>query len=437
MRRASPRSRDGPAAVGVRAVGVDVTAVARIAALLERQPRFRVRCFTAGEAATCGRRPERWASRWAAKEAVRKVYGRMGWRIPAYRAIEVVRPRGQAPVVAVNGGLVPGLEISLTHDAGVAIAIAALGGLEPPGSAAPPSQASIPLDLRLPDRPAQSHKGTYGTVLVVAGGGSFPGAAALCALGALRGGAGKVACATPLGPGGVAAFPAEVILRLLPVEGGGGVGAAAVSALGEDLAGAAAVVCGPGLGQAAPTAAFLAALMRDVRPGCPLVLDADALNLCARDPDLRALIPAGAILTPHPAEMGRLLGLSTAAIQADRASAAGTLAREVAGVVVLKGAGTVIADAGGRRAVDPHATAVLATGGTGDVLAGLIAALAAQGLAPFEAARAGVFLHGEAGAILERERGRAGLLASEVADACVGAQETVRRAQAGLGPAAC
>ncbi|HUY60708.1 MAG TPA: ADP/ATP-dependent (S)-NAD(P)H-hydrate dehydratase, partial [Candidatus Dormibacteraeota bacterium] len=167
----------------------------------------------------------------------------------------------------------------------------------------------------------------------------------------------------------------------------------------------------------------------------PLVLDADALNLCARDGELRALLPAGVILTPHPAEMGRLLGLPTASVQADRVGAARTLARDVDGVVVLKGAGTVIAEAGGRTAVDPHATAVLATGGTGDVLAGLIGALAAQGLAPFEAARTGVFLHGEAGVLLEREWGRAGLLASEVADACVVAQEAVRRAQAASGPA--
>ncbi|HUY60433.1 MAG TPA: NAD(P)H-hydrate dehydratase, partial [Candidatus Dormibacteraeota bacterium] len=258
MTGASVRRLAAPATPAVGAVGVDVTATSRIAALLARQPRFRVRCFTAGEAVTCGRQAERWAGRWAAKEAVRKVYGRMGWRIPAYRAIEVVRPRGQAPVVMVDGAPVPGLEISMTHDAGVAIAVAALGV----GPVSHRPQAPIPADLRLPERPPESHKGTYGTVLIVAGSSRFPGAAALCALGALRGGAGKVACATPVGPGGIAAFRPEVILCPLPAAADGGPDAQAVTAIGEDLAGAAAVVCGPGLGSAAATAAFLAALLQ-------------------------------------------------------------------------------------------------------------------------------------------------------------------------------
>jgi ADP-dependent NAD(P)H-hydrate dehydratase / NAD(P)H-hydrate epimerase len=118
-----------------------------------------------------------------------------------------------------------------------------------------------------------------------------------------------------------------------------------------------------------------------------------------------------------------------AAIEEDRDRSATDLAKELGVVLVLKGARTVVADVDGRKWVDGHATSALASGGTGDVLAGLIAALLAQGLDPFEAARTGVFLHGEAGTRLAALRGRAGILASEVADALVEVQEAVRRQQ--------
>jgi hydroxyethylthiazole kinase-like uncharacterized protein yjeF len=165
-----------------------------------------------------------------------------------------------------------------------------------------------------------------------------------------------------------------------------------------------------------------------------LVLDADALNVCAAQESLRQRIPRGSVLTPHPLEAARLAAVEVAAIEGDRLGFARALANKLGAVLVLKGAGTVVAEPDGRTWVDDHATAVLATGGTGDVLAGLIGALLAQGLEPYEAARSGVFLHGEAGTRLSFLRGRAGILASEVADALVEAQEAVRRQQEAAGP---
>jgi hydroxyethylthiazole kinase-like uncharacterized protein yjeF len=165
-----------------------------------------------------------------------------------------------------------------------------------------------------------------------------------------------------------------------------------------------------------------------------LVLDADALNVCAAQELLRRRIPKGSVLTPHPLEAARLAAVDVATIEEDRERAATHLARELGAVLVLKGAGTVVAAPDGRMWVDGHATAALATGGTGDVLAGLIGAMLAQGLEPYEAARTGVFLHGETGTRLAFLRGRAGILASEVAGALVETQEAVRRQQESATP---
>ena len=156
------------------------------------------------------------------------------------------------------------------------------------------------------------------------------------------------------------------------------------------------------------------------------MVDADALNAVSRSPGLRSMVPPGAVVTPHPLEAARLLGASAAEVQADRASAARKLAASLSAVVVLKGAGSVVAEPSGEVWTDAHHTAALAIGGAGDVLAGLIAALLAQGQRPEEAARAGVFLHAAAGARLAERRGRAGLLASEVADELVEVQEAAR-----------
>ncbi|MGH7642273.1 MAG: NAD(P)H-hydrate dehydratase [Candidatus Dormibacteria bacterium] len=405
-------------------VGVDVSSIERVRRLLARRPEFLAKYFSPEEGAYCQGHPERVAARWAAKEAVRKVFGALGWPIPLHSRIAVIRHPGGAPTVLVEGEPVEGLSISLTHDAGLGVAVAAL---TPLGRRSRWLWGSLPADLQLPDRPPHSNKGTFGTVVVVAGSPEFPGAATLCALGALRGGAGKVK-AVAAAPGS-SAGPAELIR--VPVElAGSSLDGAAIRQISSTLNSAQAVVCGPGLGQNATTRDLLEELFREAgRARWQLVLDADALNVCAGEPELRRLIPAGSVLTPHPLEAARLAALDVATIEADRIGAAGRLARELGAVLVLKGAGTVVAEPDGRHWEDGHATPVLATGGTGDVLAGLIGALLAQGLDPYQAARAAVFLHGEAGTRLEFSRGRSGVLASEVADALVESQEAVRRQQ--------
>ena len=406
----TPPGGRGPAV----ATGVDVAEVARIARLLERRPRFAEKLFSPEEVEYCAGRPERLAVRWAAKEAVRKVHGSLGLPLPLYPEISVRHRPGGAPEALVRGHPVPGLEISLTHDAGVAVAVAVMAaGLRP---------LPVPDEVALPSRPPAGHKGTFGTVLVVAGSPQFPGAAELACRGALRGGAGKVRCLVPMGQPATG-FPPEVIRVPLPVDSGHYSGADLARHLAE--AEGEVVVVGPGLGGAEGVEELVATVFRSSPAG--LVVDADALNAVSRTPDLRSLLPAGSVLTPHPLEAARLLGTTVAAVQTDREAAARQLAAELSAVVVLKGAGSLVAGPSGELWSDSHATSALAIGGAGDVLAGLIGALMAQGNGPSAAARAGVFLHGAAGTRLAELRGRAGLLASEIADQLVETQEAARR----------
>ncbi len=251
----------------------------------------------------------------------------------------------------------------------------------------------------LPPRPADAHKGRFGHVLVVAGAVGYGGAAALAAQGALRAGAGLVTLMVPeplWSP--LAGKLTEVMVRPLPADEGGGLAARAVEALAPFLGEGRTVVAGPGLGRGEGARAVLRFLLEE-SPG-PLVLDADALNLLT--PGEMALCRAPLVVTPHPGEMGRLLGRTAEQVQADRLGAARAAWEALGGdagpgrVVVLKGWRTLVA-AAGRTWINPTGNEGLATAGTGDVLAGLIGGLLAQGGDVEAAACAGVFVHGLAG----------------------------------------
>ncbi len=269
----------------------------------------------------------------------------------------------------------------------------------------------------LPPRPPDAHKGTFGTALVVAGSTNYTGAALLAGKAAYRSGAGLVTMAipAPLHTALAGHFP-EATWLLLPHELGV-VSEPAADVLRANLGRATAMLFGPGFGLEETTRDFIAALLegeaqrhigflqqRHESPEPPqppalppLVVDADGLKLLAQIPDWAARLPASAVLTPHPGEMSVLTGLPTAEIQAARLETAERFAAEWGHVVVLKGARTIVAAPDGRSAVIPVATPALARAGTGDVLAGVIVGLRAQGVPPFEAAVAGAWLHGMAG----------------------------------------
>jgi NAD(P)H-hydrate epimerase len=256
------------------------------------------------------------------------------------------------------------------------------------------------LRAALPARAAGAHKGYYGHVLVIGGDHGYAGAARLAGEAALRGGSGLVSVATR--PGHVGA-----LVGARPELMAHGVDDA--SALQPLLARASVLAIGPGLGRGDWARELLPAALDSAKP---LVLDADALNLLAGEP--RRLDDA--VLTPHPGEAARLLGTDTASVQRDRYAAALAIASRYGAVTVLKGAGTIVADAAGQVSVCPIANPGLASGGSGDVLCGVIAALRAQGLDARRAAEIGVFAHARAGLIAARGGAR-GTLAGDVSAA--------------------
>lgn len=392
-------------------VGVDVAAVERVAAAYGQfGVRFLRKFLSEREIAYCANSPERWAGRWAAKEAIGKAMP-TGVPRPRMRDVEILASADGRPHVlagastSLAGRLV---DVSIAHDGHFAVAVAVIPELP---TRAP--RGALPQGFRLPARPADGHKGTFGTVVVLAGSQGFTGAAYLASMGAARAGAGivRLLVAQSIYPI-LAQKCTEVIVGPVPEISPGVVGHASLSGVLRGFAGADAGVIGPGIGRDTSTRRLVEDLVPRVQ--APLVLDADALNLLAEHRPILPRLSDQIVLTPHPAEFGRLSGLDTAAVQADRRGVASRFAKVWNKVVVLKGAGTVIAAPDGRITDNPIATPALASGGTGDVLAGVIAGFLAQGLSPFEAAVTGVHVHSVAGLDLEADLGRAGVLASDL-----------------------
>jgi NAD(P)H-hydrate epimerase len=264
----------------------------------------------------------------------------------------------------------------------------------------------------LTPRPLDSNKGMFGRVLVVAGSRGMSGAAVLCASAALRGGAGLVRLAVPgeILPIVAASNPCYTTAPLAQDKQGCLTEAveAELMTLAENND---VVAFGPGLGRSAAIATLLSPLLFQTQ--APLVLDADGVNALAQHADRLRNRPAPLILTPHPGEFARLLGIETQAVQAQRRELAVRFAADHRLVLVLKGHGTIVTD--GRRIYQNRTgNPGMATGGTGDVLAGLIAALVGQGLEAFAAAQLGVHLHGLAGDLARDELGEVSLIASDL-----------------------
>jgi len=263
----------------------------------------------------------------------------------------------------------------------------------------------------LPPRARDSHKGDFGHLLLVAGSLGKAGAAVLAARAAVRAGAGLVTAAVPapilpiVHLGSVESMGLPLPTRPAAADGGAGaLAAAAADVVLQALAGKSALAVGPGLGQEAETVAAVRRLV--AAAALPLVLDADGINAYAgRAGDLAAR-RAPTVLTPHPGELGRLLGTSTREVQADRPAAARQAAAATGAIVVLKGSLTLIAAPGGGLYVNPTGNPGMASGGTGDVLTGILGSLLAQRLEPLDAACLAVYLHGLAGDLaLARLRG--------------------------------
>jgi NAD(P)H-hydrate epimerase len=284
---------------------------------------------------------------------------------------------------------------------------------------------------RLPPRPAVSNKGSFGRVLVVAGSVSYTGAATLSCLGAIRSGAGLVTLAgLPSVRAAVGAQLPEVTYIPLPADESGAPASDAGDIVIRALSGYDALLIGPGMGQAPGAQAVVRGLLSAPQTAdLPVVIDADALNSLAKVPGWPELLRPNCILTPHPGELARLAGSSVREVQASRPQTVRECAASWQQTVVLKGANTLVARPDGYMLVSPFASALLATAGTGDVLAGTIAGLLAQEVAAFEAAGLGVYLHGAAAASQEPDYGTSGLLAGELGVAIARTAARLRRGE--------
>ena len=264
----------------------------------------------------------------------------------------------------------------------------------------------------LPLRPDDAHKGSFGRVLIVAGSRGMSGAACLAGLGALRGGAGLVYVASSAGVVPIIAAVEPSYLTIpLAEDDAGRICFDAQSEIATAADNSSAVAVGPGCGQSDGLDRLICELFTQVDR--PMVVDADALNALAKNPGVLSHGPAARILTPHPGEFARLTGTDVTTIGQNREETAARFARDHQVVLVLKGQGTVITD-GRQLAVNTTGNSGMATGGSGDVLTGLIAALIAQGLSAFAAAQLGVHLHGLAADLAADELSQPGLIASDL-----------------------
>ena len=378
-------------------------------------------CQAFEEAGGVARPLSAWAEVAAADVIVDAIYGTGLNRAPEglpRDAIEAMNASG-LPILALDvpsglsadAGACPGVAVRATatatfivHKRGMHTGQSAVAGeielhaLDLPASVLEVPDARLLEASGLPPRPRDSHKGSNGHVLTIGGDHGTGGAVRMAAEAALRTGAGLVSVGTRE-ENVLAMNAARPELMARGVNG--------PQALAPMLEKASVVALGPGLGQAAWGHALWTTALD---AGLPTVLDADGLNLLHAEP--RAL-PAKIVLTPHPGEAGRLLGMDTKAVQADRFGAVRELARRFSAVVVLKGNGSLIASPSGEVSVCPWGNPGMASGGMGDTLTGIVAALLSQGCGPYEAACLAVGLHARAADVAARQ-GERGLLAGDL-----------------------
>ncbi len=391
-------------------VGTDIAEISRFKEMKDISL-FEKRAFTKREIeyfSTLKNPYQSIAGAFAAKEAFAKFMG-SGFRGFGLHDIEVLHDELGKPYLCFMGRRLE-TDVSISHSDTTATAVVCGDGLCIGGKNAEMFKSYGAL---LPNRKKDFNKGDCGRVFIVAGSLGMVGAACLCANAAIRCGSGLVTLGTPACVQPTAAAKLTEVMTL-PLECENGI--LSHSAIGEierrvDSCDVCAV--GPGLGQSADIKSIVAEILCGTKP---CIIDADALNAISADTDILKNKSCEAVITPHPGEMSRLTGLSIEEIEKNRKDVAIKFANEYNVTVVLKGHNTVIAAPSGEVHTNTTGNSGMASGGMGDVLTGVIASFAGQGLCTFEAAVLGVFLHGLAGDIAAEKNGEFGLIASDVVD---------------------
>ncbi len=401
--------------MGKTKCGVDIIEISRIRDAIMKNDRFCERIFTSNELdyfRKHGSRFEMLAGFFAAKEAFSKYLG-TGIRGFEFRDIEVEHDELGAPFIVFKGKQTD-VSLSISHNTDAAVAMVCGESCE---LAIPKIDAIYREKMRklIPVRAEDANKGDCGRVFIIAGSKGMTGAAALCGYAALRCGSGLVTVGTAASEQGILACKLTEAMTLALPCNGGIISYDAIELIRTHAERSDVVAIGPGLGRNEDIKKILTELIKTYEK--TLVIDADGINALSENIDILKEKRCEIILTPHPGEMSRLTGISVEEIQMNREHLAAEFATNHGVCVVLKGKDTVIADKNGRISVNPTGNPGMATGGTGDVLCGVAAAFAAQGLSPYDAAVLGAYVHGLAGDIAVDKKGIYGLIASDVADA--------------------
>ncbi len=387
-------------------IGIDVAQISRIKNAAEKNPEFFRRVFTDKEIEYFSVPKLRWesvAGNFAVKEAFSKYLG-TGIRDISFKEIELVHDELGAPKIYFNGKKLDA-DVSISHSGDIAIAVVC-------GENKKIDKHSQYIKSLIPKRKSDAYKGECGRVFILAGSKGMTGAAALSALGALRIGAGLVTVGTAESEREILAVKlTEAMTRGFSMSGGG-IGLLDKDEIRNIADNSDVFVVGPGMGRDYQTAELIKYLAENVKT--PMVIDADGLNAIAGNIDILKRRQGQTVLTPHEGEMALLCGRSVEEIRANRREAAEKYSKEWGVVVVLKGKNTVISEK--EAFVNPTGNAGMATGGSGDVLSGVIGGLIAQGLTPYDGAVLGTYIHGLAGDIAKKEKGEMGLIASDIAE---------------------
>lgn len=388
--------------------GVDIVEISRIDSAIKNNNNFLKRVFSTAEIEYYNKKSngvESLAGFFAAKEAFAKYLG-TGLSGFNFSDVSVEHSAEGTPFIVFKGAK-QDVSLSISHDKTVAVAVVC-------GETA---QKELPLKAEikklLPKRPEDSNKGDFGKALVIAGSKGMTGAAVLSAYSALRSGAGLVTLATVETERHIAAgFYPEIMTAGLPSKEGiictDALKDIFILSKDKDV-----IVFGPGIGKSRDIGLILAEILKNYTG--VLVVDADGLNALSKNMDMLKEKTCDVILTPHPGEMSRLCKLTTKEIQQNRTEISEKLAERYDVCIALKGNKTVVSAKGRTSFVNPTGNPGMATAGTGDVLSGVIAAFAAQGLKAFDAAQLGVYVHGLAGDIAKESKGTFGMIASDVA----------------------
>ncbi len=387
--------------------GVDIIEIERIKRAVEKTPGFTEKVFTQSEIeyfGEMGERVETLAGFYAAKEAFVKYKG-SGIRGLELSDISVEHEGLGAPFIVFRGKR-QGVSLSISHNRTNAVAVVC-------GEDDYRLMRNAEMKELIPKRSLDAHKGNCGRLFIVAGSRGMTGAAYLAAKGALRSGAGLVTIGTPESERHIVACMLPEAMTVALEDYDGKITEGAMKTILEYANKSDAVVFGPGLGQNNDMHSVLKGLLLDYKG--KLVIDADGLNTLSKNCDILKDRSCDVVITPHPGEMSRLSGLSIEEIQQNRAAVAMAFAEKYGITVLLKGRKTVIAD-GSRVRINSTGNPGMATGGTGDVLSGVVAAFLGQGLSVFDAAVLGAYIHGKAGDMAAEKFGIYGLMAGDVAD---------------------